>query len=148
MAKGDKKKEHPMDRHTHRRILEFINAARGPQDLMVIPPQAVKVDEPRGFRGPDPHDVLQRRHGPKKERPLLEWKVAEQLFHARDEASPLYGFRHLRDVAEILDQPIFRSFTDLLSTHFGPATRGAWRDGGRVVNGTERVNVAHAGMRL
>lgn len=146
MAKGDKKKAHPMDRHTHRRILEFINAARGPQDLMVIPPQAVKVDEPRGFRGPDPHDLLQMRHGTKKERPLLERKVAEQLFHARDEASPLYGFRHLREVAEILDRRTFRLFTGLLSTHFGPATRGAWRDGDRVVNGTERVNVAHAGM--
>ena len=149
MEKGDKKKGHPMDRmdrHTHKSILEFINAARGPQDLMTIPPQAVKVNEHGEFRGADPHDLLLRRHGVEKEKPLLERKAAEQLLCARDEASPLYGFRHLREVEEILDQRTFRLFTDLLTIHFGPASRGAWREAGKILKGEQPVNVAHGAM--
>ena len=136
----------PVDRNTHRMMLQFINQARRHEDLTVQPPRKVKVDEPRGHRGPDPHDLQERRLGIEERVPLLDAVEAEKLFCAREEASPLYGFGHMRHVADVLNPKVFQKFWHLLSMHFGPATRGAWRDGGRVVKGTERVNVAHSAM--
>ncbi len=147
MARKEREpKEFPaLDPNTHRMILQFLNTVRC-EELTVMPRRVIKVDEPRGDRGPDPHDVLERRLGIEKRVPLLDPEDAEKLFRARHEASPLYGFGHLHEVEHILSAEVFHKFWHLLSTHFGPASRGAWRDGGRVVNGTERVNVAHGAM--
>ena len=89
-----------MDRNTHRMMLQFINQARCHEDLTVQPPTKVKVDEPRGHRGPDPHDLQERRLGIEERVPLLDAVEAEKLFCAREEASPLYGFGHMRHVAD------------------------------------------------
>ncbi len=112
-----------LDPNTHRMILQFLNTVRCHEDLTVMPRRVIKVDEPRGNRGPDPHDVLERRHGIEEPLPLLDPEDAERLLRARHEASPLYGFGHLRKVADVLSPKVFRKLWQVLSTHFGPATR-------------------------
>ena len=126
------RKKDNVDCNTQKRILDFLNTARRLEDLMALPEREVRVDEPRVYKGPDPHDVIDRRKPARKPRVLLDLKVAHQLFDARCDLSPAYGFTHIDQVRKVLGNDLFVGFFDLLSAHLGPATFGEWRDAERV----------------
>jgi len=130
----------------HRRILRFLNAARRPEDLMVLPEREVRVDEPRVFKGPDPHDLIDRRAPARKPIALLDLKVAKRLFDARCDLCPLYGFTHIDQIRKVLGNERFSKILDFLSAHFGRATYGEWRDAERVIKDGQTVGVAHGAL--
>lgn len=76
-------KTRDFNQNTHKRIFEFLNTARRPEELVGLPEHDVWVDESRVFNGPDPHDVVAERSTAKKPKLLLDLKVAKHLFDAR-----------------------------------------------------------------
>lgn len=50
-----------IDVHTHERVLRFVNAARVPADLTVLPHDLHVVDEAAAHMGDIPHHMEQRR---------------------------------------------------------------------------------------
>jgi hypothetical protein len=122
-----------LDQNVHRRVLGFLNAARRPEDLMAPPPNEVMLIDERIM---DADEVLHhaeirdsRGHpGPKRrpppDKPLIERELAKRVLRARDDYSPVYGFRHISQLEKI---PGFdRAILDHLIQIFSPRFRGKW----------------------
>jgi hypothetical protein len=121
-----------LEPNVHRRILGFLNAARSPDDLMVPPPNEVllvddwvmDVDEILH------HDEIRDSHGdpgPKGKRKtevVLERELAKRVIRARDDYSPLYGFRHISQLEKI--SGFNRAILEHLIWLFSPRFRGKW----------------------
>jgi hypothetical protein len=99
---------------TQRRLLRFINEARVPADLTVLPHDVQVVDEAAAHLGDIPHHVEVKR--------TLEPEVAEELFEARIRHNFVTGFTRFEDILQILD----RRLIDLLLRRFGPHNYGRW----------------------
>jgi len=102
-----------LDSPTHRRILNFLNAATRPEDLVYekITPVEGDLDHEDN---PEAHHV--------KRKTILDLESAKKIIAYRDLEYPL-GFRHLRELTEIrLDRRII----DLLLHHFSTAWYGSW----------------------
>ncbi|MEP7231622.1 MAG: hypothetical protein ABI691_15280 [Ginsengibacter sp.] len=126
--------EQPMiDVKIHRRILSFLNAARRPEDLMVPPPNEVLLVDEKVMDADEilHHDEIrdsQNHPGPiRRPKPddlLLERELAKRVLCARNDYSPLYGFRHISQLEKI---PRFnRAILDRLIRIFSAQFKGKW----------------------
>ena len=142
MAKTAKKKDdgelHPK---VHRRILEFLNRARAPGDLLEVPPNFHAEVLPPGRDRPFIHDPE-----PAHRRPLLDHKHAAHLLEERARISPIYGFRHLDDLVRAIPEAVLRRLIDILRTHFSGATFGQWTTHGDVAIGGATIVPRHAAL--
>lgn len=130
-------KQWTLEVNVHRRILVFLNEARRPEDLMVPPPKEILLIDERVMHADEVlhHDEVQdspARPGPKTKHPkrktdaapLLEREMAKQGLRARDDYSPLHGFRHISQLQKV---PGFdRAVLDRLVPLFSPRYRGKW----------------------
>lgn len=127
-------KEPKIDVNVHRRVLQFFNTARRPEDLMMPPPNEILLVDERVMEAdvelhhdevPDspghPERNLKRLE---EAAPLFDRELAKQVLGARDDYSPLHGFRHISQLEKI---PGFnREILDRLIRLFGPRFRGKW----------------------
>jgi hypothetical protein len=100
----------------HRRILDFLNSAASPKDLMYVRPKV----QPHGKQmHEDNPDELQ-----KKPQLIFDEKLARNIFDRR-ESSESIGFHDIKEVYEIHGfNPIN---IDILIRLFGPETYGQWQ---------------------
>src|SRR5213592_2485014 len=104
----DESKQWTLDVNVHRRILEFLNAARRPEDLMVPPPSEVLLVDARVMEADEilHRDEIRESHGhpgPKAKRKtevLLDRALAKRVLAARDDYNPLHGFRHIKQLQQ------------------------------------------------
>ena len=84
----------------HRRILNFLNAARRPEDLAEL---TAIVRSPAEDHGPAGKDRNVRRT------PIMKIAQAKLIFEERGKNRPLGGFQHLNEVIGIngIDQSLF-----------------------------------------
>lgn len=130
------------DIKTQRRALQFLNRARTPAEVAILPPR--RQNEPRDL-GPGQlaiHD--EDEHQEKVE--LLDIKNAGGLFEARGKISPLWGFSHFDQIERVLEPEILRDFGKTLSFHFSAATYGQWISGGTVTVGGATMVARHAAL--
>lgn len=124
-------KQPMIDVKVHRHVLGFLNAARRPEDLMVPPPNKFLLVDERVMDADEAlhHDEVLDAHGhpgPKKPKTevLLDREFAKCVIEARDDYSPLHGFRHISQLEKI---PGFdRAILDRLIRLFSPRFRGKW----------------------
>lgn len=102
------------DLHTHQRLLQFINQARVPADLMVLPHDVQVVDEIAAHQGDIPHHVEVKR--------TLEPEVAKDLFLARNRQNIIGGFTRFADLRRVLG----RDLIDRILALLGPYNYGRW----------------------
>ena len=125
-------KQWTLDVNVHRRILEFVNAARGPKDLMVPPPNEVLILDERVMEADERlhHDEVRDSHGhpgankKRKTEVLLERELAKRVIQTRDDYNPLHGFRHISQLQKITG--FDRAILDRLIRWFSPRFRGKW----------------------
>jgi Galactose oxidase-like, Early set domain len=135
-----------IDPNTHVRILDFLNAAQKPEQLMTLPKNEILFDEEHLLKGPNLHERLEEAEGGKGKIKLLDKKIAKLLFDERCRKNPIQGFTHIDQIQDIIGIKIFPNIFDILLIHFGRATYGDWRDAGRVIKNGETIGVAHAAM--
>jgi len=100
----------------HRRILNFLNEAIRPEDLVYdkLPPPNPEVDP---IHEDNPEELQPKR------KKILDFEVAKEIIEFRGQEYPL-GFRHLK---ELLDLQVFeRSHLDILLHHFSAMFFGRW----------------------
>jgi hypothetical protein len=127
----DEPKHRTLDVAVHRRILRFLNDARGVEDLMEPPPNGVLLIDERIMQGDerlhlDEHPAPDHaaRDLDKHNAPVLERALAKQVLRARDAYNPVYGFRHISQLETI---PGFNpAILDRLIWLFSPRFRGKW----------------------
>ena len=131
-----------IDARTHRRLLQFINAARTPQDLAFAPQNDIPPAEAEPIvRRPD---VREQREEPEK---LIEFEQAQSILEARDRVSPLQGFAHIDQLQELIGRLDLTKFRDFLIACMGPATFGQWSTVGPIQDDKGQViDVVHAAM--
>lgn len=122
-----------IDVHTQERVLRFVNAARVPADLTVMPHDLHVVDEAAAHMGDIPHHMEQRR--------ALDLKTAKRILKARREANLLHGFVTIKDLI-VLDHGIL----DILLSAFGPATYGRWDYLYAMEAGGVELSIEHAAL--
>lgn len=98
---------------THRRIVEFMNAATRPEDLAFE-----KMFGAHAELDPIHEDDPEERRMPRKK--ILDLDVAKRILDFRNDEYPL-GFRNLREV-QILD----RRWIEILLRYFSTTTYGSW----------------------
>ena len=132
MANTDEDKQPKIDVNVHRRILDFLNAARRPEDLMQPPPNEILLIDERVMEIDESlhHDEIRDSHGrpePKEKRKtdvVFERDLAKRVLRARDDYSPLHGFRHISQLDKIRG---FNPATlERLIRLFSPRFRGRW----------------------
>lgn len=132
MANTAYDKQPKIDVKVHRRILNFLNAAHRPEDLMVPPPNEFLLVDDRVMEADEElhHDEVPHSHGhtePKgkgKTEVVLDRELAKRVLRARDDYNPLHGFRHISQLEKI---PGFnRAILDRLIKLFSPRFRGKW----------------------
>jgi len=102
-----------LDSPTHRRILNFLNAATRPEDLVYEKVTPVEGDL-NHEDNPEAHHA--------KRKTILDLESAKKIIAYRDLEYPL-GFRHLRELTDIrLDRRII----DILLHHFSAVFYGSW----------------------
>lgn len=121
------------DVHTQERVLRFVNAARVPADLTVLPHDVFVVDEASAHMGDIPHHFEKKRK--------LDIKTAGRILEARREFDLLVGFVAVKDLFEI-DPGIL----DLLLGAFGPATYGRWDYLYDMEAGGVELSIEHAAL--
>lgn len=122
-----------LDLRTERRTLAFVNAARIPEDLAVVPHDVQVVDEAAGHMGDIPHH-----HEPKR---IVELDRAERLLKARQEFDLVHGFRKIIELRQIDS-----GFLDLLLARFGPAFYGRWDFWYDMVEAGVELSIEHAAL--
>lgn len=121
------------DVHSQERVLRFVNAARVPADLTVLPHDLRVVDEAAAHMGDIPHHVEQKR--------TLDIKTAARILKARREANLLHGFVSIKDLI-VID----RRFLDILISALGPATYGRWDYLFDMEAGGVELSIEHAAL--
>lgn len=119
MPNTDRNKEPMINVKVHRRILRFLNAARRPDDLLQRPRRDIPLHDDRMMEGVHEDESVKE----SKRIPLLDKELAKRVLQEKEKISPIYGFRHLRQVLEIkgLDA-VFAHLT----TAFSAAVYGEW----------------------
>ena len=113
---SDEKNLNEIDLKVHRRILTFLNAARGPEDLQVAPnDRRVENEELEHV------NFEEAEHEPAQ---VLQFEEARAIIAARDRVSPIHGFGHLKDLAAI--NPRVLELLEGLIKRLGPASHGRW----------------------
>jgi hypothetical protein len=121
------------DVHTQERVLRFVNAARVPGDLTVLPHAVFVVDEAAAHMGDIPHHFERKR--------TVDHKAATRILEARREFDLLLGFGAIKDLFEI-DPGIL----DGLLTAFGPGTYGRWDFLYDMEAGGVELSIEHAAL--
>lgn len=116
MTKPDERFGRGIDPKIHKRLLRFINEARTPDDLMVLPHERNVAYEDVGH--PEHFDHHHRHES------LFDRKRATELLRVRDEVVPFGGFRNIGEIADILEE--WRDFLDHLLEGFNDAIYGRW----------------------
>ena len=100
----------------HRRILNFVNTAVHPEDLVFEKPQLPNAEiEPFHEDNPEAHEL--------KRKTILDPETAKHLIEFREREFPL-GFRNVR---ELLELNVFdRRHLDILLRHFSKMMYGSW----------------------
>jgi len=121
------------DTRTQQRALRFVNDARVPDDLTVVPHDVQVVDEAASHMGDIPHHVpLQR---------TLDVKVAARILEARHQANAARGFAHIQELITI-----HPGLLDWLIDSFGPATYGRWDYLYDMEAGGVELSIEHAAL--
>lgn len=118
----------------HRRILEFLNRASRPDDLMYLPRF---IMDQRPMEGP---------HDPDGRRRLITEELAKGILEVRDRTGP-FGFTSL-DQLVIEFEGVIDDYLDDLATGFGEQAMGVWHPlpyNTRHPDGSS-VDVAHAAL--
>ena len=142
----DQIKQPKIDVQVDRRVLNFLNAASRPEDLMV-PPKAQKfqvTDDHMGAGDIKDHGRhLEAKHPGRKL--LLDKELATRVLCAREEISPLYGFAHIKQLLEVpgFDRDILIHFYRF----FDRAVYGEWEImfPGEMIEPHDR-HIAHAAL--
>jgi len=90
-----------IEQNVHVRILQYLNGAKKPQDLMVLPKneQEVLIDPEHRRKRPFRHEL---QPAPQKDpEELFSHKIAEQILAFRQAKFPL-GFTHIFDIRDLL----------------------------------------------
>jgi len=109
------------DYKVEKRILQFVNNARSPSQLIDGPEKPSSVHAEHRERGhPDAHEIRDSHLLSAK---LLDFRDATNLIEIRNKRSPVYGFLTLKDLLVVrnLDR-----FIDYLSIHLSKTTMGEW----------------------
>jgi hypothetical protein len=122
-----------IDIHTQERVLRFVNTARVPADLTVLPHDLRVVDEAAAHMGDVPHHMEQRR--------TLDLKTSARILKARREANLLHGFVAIKDLI-VIDRHIL----DMLLSALGPATYGRWDYLYDMEAGGVELSIEHAAL--
>lgn len=122
-----------IDVHTQERVLRFVNTARVPADLTVLPHDLRIVEEAAAHMGDIPHHVEQRR--------ALDLKTAMRILKARRETNLLHGFVAIKDLV-VIDRRIL----DLLLSALGPAIYGRWDYLYDMEAGGVELSIEHAAL--
>ncbi len=109
----EKEKAVELEPSVHRRILNFLNEATRPEDLVFEKSFAVHA-EMAPTHEDNPDEAMARRSK------ILDPEIAEQILKFKDREFPL-GFRHLKEL-EVLD----RRRLDILLHHFSTMFYGSW----------------------
>jgi hypothetical protein len=129
---GEPPTQRTADLRAEERLLRFVNAARVPDDLAVLPHDVLVIDEEAAHLGDLPHHVEKKRS--------IDRPTAERLFQARVEADLVRGFTRVRDLA------IDRRLLDLLLRRFGRARYGSWDYLYEMEEGGVSLSVEHAAL--
>ena len=121
------------DARSQQRVLRFINAARVPEDLTVLPHEAFVVDEAGAHAGDIEHHVHKKR--------VLDLDAARKFLDTRFEANPLHGFINFREAVAIDPR-----WLDLLLGSFGPSTYGRWDYLYEMEAGNVDLSIEHAAL--
>lgn len=121
------------DLRTQQRALRFVNSARVPDDLTVLPDDVQVIDEAAAHMGDIPHHVPIKRS--------LDVKVAARILEARDKANMARGFAHVRDL-----MTIHPGLLDWLLGSFGPGTYGRWDYLYDMEAGGVELSIEHAAL--
>jgi hypothetical protein len=105
-----------IDPRVHRRLLRFINGARGPEDLLIAPNKREVIDEEQE------HPDFAEKESEVEE--MFEAEHARELIAARDRVSPIQGFAHIRDAIAV--NPNLANVLENLVACLGPASFGRW----------------------
>ena len=130
------------DVKAQRRALQFLNRARSPAELAILPPR--RVYEPREL-GPGALAIHDEPESPAAVK-LLDVQSTRHLFEARGRVSPLWGFSEFDRIKSLLPPEVFRKFWEILSSHFSAATYGQWISGGSVTVGGVTMVARHAAL--
>lgn len=133
-----------LDPKTHRRLLRFFNGARTPEDLAYGPLNEIKAEPQETLKRPDVDEPMQER--PRKK--LIDLEQARRILEERDKVSPLYGFKHLDQLRELVVRERLAKYLDVLSMHLSGAIYGEWSDAGPIEDPTSHaaITVVHAAM--
>ena len=88
-----------LEPRTHRRLLNFLNAARTHEDLAFAPQTGIPPQEAEPvLRRPS---VSEQREPPEQ---LIPLDTAFQIMRARDQISPVQGFAHIDQLRGLIDK--------------------------------------------
>jgi len=99
----------------HRRILNFINQATRPQDLMFK--KIITHDEGNPLHEDNPEELELKREK------ILDFEMAKEIIEFRDREYP-FGFRNLKELIDI--KRFDRKHLDILFAHFSNSIFGSW----------------------
>src|SRR5688572_12236774 len=118
--KGNGKHELKLKKSIHKRILNFLNQAVQPVDLVYEKMVMVHTgahDEHNEMHEDNPEELK------KEKMKILDFEIAEEIIAFRDREYPL-GFRNIK---EVLDLKVFdRKHLDILWHHFSDIFYGSW----------------------
>ncbi len=139
-------KDLKIDSSIHRRILNFLNEAIYPEDLVyekttIINPEGTPI-----------HDDSQKDQNHKREK-ILEVEIAKEIIEFRDREYPL-GFRHIKELIPI--KGLNRSLLDKLALYFSDLKFGKWDNfpvkiplrGNKSLQGIVHAALLHTGKVL
>ncbi len=130
----------------HRRILNFINEAVYPQDLMY---EKVTTSHGEGdfIHEDNPEEMIVKR------KQILDYEIAKQILDVRDIEYPL-GFRNFKEVLDITH--LHSKYFDIFLHHFSNMFYGSWavfpqnipRRGPGSIDGVVHAAMLHTGKVL
>ena len=110
-----KPKELKLKASTHRRILNFLNEATRPEDLMFE--KIITHDEGNLPHEDNPEELEVKR------KKILDFDIAKEIIEFRDKEQP-FGFRNLKELVDL--KRFDRRHLDVLLNHFSHAMFGSW----------------------
>jgi hypothetical protein len=131
-----------LDPRTHRRLLNFFNAANTLEDLAFAPQAGIPPQEAEPVvRRPD---VSEQREPPEQ---LIDLETALGIMQARDAVSPIHGFAHVDQIRELIGRFNLVDYIAFLLRCMGPARFGEWSTVGPIHNDQgQPIDVVHAAL--
>jgi hypothetical protein len=143
-----------IEQNVHVRILQYLNGAKNPRDLVVLPEneQEVLIDPEHRRKRPFHHEPRRSpqndpRHGAKNTTHLDEMcshKIADQILAFRQAKFPL-GFTHVFNVREILGDS-WLDFIRRLLDWFRGRNYGSWSPPYELSDNDGHLSVVHAAV--